>query len=1251
LSPVYAGSDADLAVASKKLMKKDSVTRLKAFGEVLAVLEDRGSNVIYDFLPHFVYIYLRLATDDERRVREQISNVLTGIASVDKRALGPFMKTLIGPWWALTADPCAEVAAAASAAFKKAIPPKKRAQVLVYLSSHILQHVNRNLSQKPDTLSDMAVCTREEAEERFERVVGSSITCTGRLVTALSPEENHVVLTGTAATPSAAATSTEDSGGGGAISLTVAPLFTSEDAAGGAGEGSHFGYADVLKESFWKQSTSKSAAVRAAAYKTIETVCTHIPAAVPTAVASLSRLSAIVANFLLERHPRNLNGMFTAFLSYVNAFPACWQQQEQGAPLSVDRVLVPRLRELLRCDAASEATLGFLLPILGALPAAMTSMQTMQATDAADAGTEAEAEAGTEGESGGCFVAICGLLEDIVAMGEQNSFPPQLLATADLTVLECATLLLLRRTPASTLQPADHPVSDADTASTSTAAMLTTTEPSASVEEKATLLCSLAVRSIALLLQSTAEAVQKRQTAHVHINHHPSSSSSSPSLGLSGAAAELYSALRRSLVQLCRASLQERSLTAEQWGRCLWAPLGRAMGALVRQSVSENLLPILRLTTATGDATVYGKKSGSGSDMDRGARVDEVEARGWIATVSEVQALLATIADVVRLCVDSCSDSNGAGRSRGGLIATSEAHASPSVPLSVSMMYAELKQTATSYLLMETSTDRGSGSGSVSASQDISAFDMDAAVERAIVANTTASGVFQSQSVSSDSLGGTGGIIRRCLDVLQSLLWAELLSSVTLATATASALTVPLSAESSNAGSGAVLSVLVSDWLAAVTDLLSVSESLVTRTLLDKVAELFLRHIAAVRALGRLLGPATDSPSSSSSSLACQLLLSYCVRSNSLAAANIVLSSGVLQSAEQPHTQTQPQPLPLTRSEERLVNWALFVVDAVLSTSPSSSSQSAAEDENDEEEAETSTPTSSASADVDSSVAEALARSSPADRVGFVALCAFSHSESSDTGTGTGSLHLSQYTRAFDRALAAWQTSRSKAGLWVVLTVVAWTAAADKRAAKAKARASLRARGNNVSGDKTQARGTVAAKEERPESESESQRESESSRLAVDLDQLGFPEMLLAVYFSRTREQKRLRGGSIGGNGNDTDTDTGTGFTTLAITGGGAPPLPHTLPLLTSWDDVKTSLLPLLPASVLAAFGRRVAASLSSHLGMVEEEDIEETGAMSVPVQGFQLTMQPTITATLQPRKVRFTNLIWSLTTQIHACS
>jgi hypothetical protein len=155
-SPLYTGSDGELAQACKRVVKKDSTTKLKAMAEIAEILgSSRGGLVIGDFLPYFVYMMPRLALETTRKVREQLCVILDGVIAINKQALGPFMKLLIGPWWMLSCDPCREVA----------IPPKKRPTVLAFLAPSLMDYCSRNVNQKIDTLSDLSsvskVCVLE----------------------------------------------------------------------------------------------------------------------------------------------------------------------------------------------------------------------------------------------------------------------------------------------------------------------------------------------------------------------------------------------------------------------------------------------------------------------------------------------------------------------------------------------------------------------------------------------------------------------------------------------------------------------------------------------------------------------------------------------------------------------------------------------------------------------------------------------------------------------------------------------------------------------------------------------------------------------------------------------------------------------------------------------------------------------------------------------------------------------------------
>jgi len=107
--PLYTGNDSELVMLSKKLMKKDGVTKLKAIQDLVAVLATRPEHILSEFLVFFVYGFSKLWVEDHRAIREKLCTIITTIVTVEKRLLAPHMKTLIGPWWMLTGDPIGDI--------------------------------------------------------------------------------------------------------------------------------------------------------------------------------------------------------------------------------------------------------------------------------------------------------------------------------------------------------------------------------------------------------------------------------------------------------------------------------------------------------------------------------------------------------------------------------------------------------------------------------------------------------------------------------------------------------------------------------------------------------------------------------------------------------------------------------------------------------------------------------------------------------------------------------------------------------------------------------------------------------------------------------------------------------------------------------------------------------------------------------------------------------------------------------------
>lgn len=82
-------------------------------------------------------------------------------------------------------DPFPESARHATEAFRNAIPPKKRRQVLLYLSTPALSYLNEKMRAQLGSLPDPYGAedpAPEVVEERYERIVSSALLALARLM-------------------------------------------------------------------------------------------------------------------------------------------------------------------------------------------------------------------------------------------------------------------------------------------------------------------------------------------------------------------------------------------------------------------------------------------------------------------------------------------------------------------------------------------------------------------------------------------------------------------------------------------------------------------------------------------------------------------------------------------------------------------------------------------------------------------------------------------------------------------------------------------------------------------------------------------------------------------------------------------------------------------------------------------------------------------------------------------------------------
>ena len=211
-----------------------------------------------------------------------------------------------------------------------------------------------------EELSDLTQCTVEEAEERYERIMISSLISIGNLASALyTATPSQIQIQNVPINSSVASTSPENEEG--------MAFFLS-------------GLSDIFNEKFWFNMTAnKSISIKKAYYDVIGTICNLFPSAINNANITeydrkegnkkrmiISKISSLFCQFLGEKTIQNIPPMLMGFLSFTKNFPICWNH------IPVDQVLVPKLKSLFTRSPA--VALDHLLPIIGAIPADMMAI-------------------------------------------------------------------------------------------------------------------------------------------------------------------------------------------------------------------------------------------------------------------------------------------------------------------------------------------------------------------------------------------------------------------------------------------------------------------------------------------------------------------------------------------------------------------------------------------------------------------------------------------------------------------------------------------------------------------------------------------------------------------------------------------------------------------------------------------------------------------------------------------------------------
>ena len=203
-------------------------------------------------------------------------------------------------------------------------------------------------------LSDMTQCTPDEAEDRYERVITSSLAAVSNLAKELSMSNEFKLF------------------------IKKEPELDAESEGLGA---VLYGFRNIFSKRFWSDvTTHNNSLIRRASYELISELCNLIPGAiyrnqlsksvqldnanirksVTEKAVPLNKIADMFCEFLNEKNSTNIPAMFLAFLSFSKNIPQCWNY------ISIDQVFVTRIKTLLSNHL--ELTLDHLLPLFGSIP-------------------------------------------------------------------------------------------------------------------------------------------------------------------------------------------------------------------------------------------------------------------------------------------------------------------------------------------------------------------------------------------------------------------------------------------------------------------------------------------------------------------------------------------------------------------------------------------------------------------------------------------------------------------------------------------------------------------------------------------------------------------------------------------------------------------------------------------------------------------------------------------------------------------
>ncbi|KAI9745801.1 MAG: hypothetical protein M1818_000482 [Claussenomyces sp. TS43310] len=187
-------TDANVVVALKNTAKKDSTTKTKGLEDLRAFVQahpfELNGGVEQSIVDAWVKIYPRISIDNSRRVRELSHNLQYELLKSTRRRMERQIPNVVGAWLAGTYDRDRPVSRAANDGITSFLDTEDK--VIVFwrkCQPQILQYAQTAIQETPQTLSDERTTSADDAQDKYDRVIGSSLSLVVNLLNKLSQED------------------------------------------------------------------------------------------------------------------------------------------------------------------------------------------------------------------------------------------------------------------------------------------------------------------------------------------------------------------------------------------------------------------------------------------------------------------------------------------------------------------------------------------------------------------------------------------------------------------------------------------------------------------------------------------------------------------------------------------------------------------------------------------------------------------------------------------------------------------------------------------------------------------------------------------------------------------------------------------------------------------------------------------------------------------------------------------------------